>query len=97
MRVYISGPMTGYEDYNRSAFMEAEKDLTDAGYEVFNPGAIIVDEDFNLKNIAIIDLVSLCECDGIYMLDGWEQSKGARAEYAVAQWIGLRRVNLYDE
>jgi hypothetical protein len=23
------------------------------------------------------------------MLDGWESSKGARAEFAVAQWLGL--------
>jgi hypothetical protein len=34
-------------------------------------------------------LGDLIDSDAIYMLRGWEQSKGARAEHAVAVWIGL--------
>ncbi|MBE8111916.1 DUF4406 domain-containing protein, partial [Escherichia coli] len=27
--------------------------------------------------------------DGIFMLDGWQQSAGAKAEYALAEKLGL--------
>ena len=35
------------------------------------------------------DLWHLMRCDGIYMLDGWQQSKGAKTERAVAEAFGL--------
>lgn len=35
------------------------------------------------------DLDAIRRCDAIYMLDGWENSMGARAEKAVAEWMGL--------
>jgi hypothetical protein len=28
-------------------------------------------------------------CDAIYLLDGWEDSKGAFAERSVAEWLGI--------
>ena len=35
------------------------------------------------------DIDALLKCDAIYLLDGWQQSKGARAEHAIAVWINL--------
>ena len=35
------------------------------------------------------DLSALLRCDGIYMLDNWGSSKGARIERAVAMELGL--------
>lgn len=37
MRVFISGPMRGYPDFNRSAFYAAEHALIDKGHMTFNP------------------------------------------------------------
>jgi hypothetical protein len=34
------------------------------------------------------DIAAVQQCDATYMLDGWEKSKGARAEKAVAEWLG---------
>lgn len=36
------------------------------------------------------DLDALETCNAIYMLKGWRDSVGARAEHAHAEWIGLR-------
>lgn len=94
MRVYISGPMTGYRDYNKPAFLSAENKLRAAGYEVFNPASFKVNDDFDIKGIALIDLAALSECDYIYLLDGWQKSKGARAEYEVAKWLNIPRIKL---
>lgn len=38
------------------------------------------------------DIALLLDCEAIYLLKGWEGSKGARAEYAVAVWAGHRIV-----
>lgn len=35
------------------------------------------------------DLEALRRCHAVYMLPGWEGSKGALAEKAVAEWLGL--------
>lgn len=43
-----------------------------------------------LKDVVARDLRALQNCEGIYMMKGWEKSKGARAERAVAEWLCLK-------
>jgi hypothetical protein len=51
--------------------------------------SVIPHEAGPLKIIVDRDLDALvAECTAIYMLNGWENSKGARAEKAVAEWMG---------
>ncbi len=35
------------------------------------------------------DIEALKQCDAIYLLQGWQGSKGAKAEKALAEWLGL--------
>ena len=95
-RIYITGPMTGIEDLNGPEFDKAEEFIdesskyTSAGFNPYQAGRMLGwDEKTPLKTIAHTLLLDLVNCDAIYMLRGWEQSKGARAEHAVAVWIGL--------
>lgn len=88
-KVFISGPMSGYDNFNREAFMEAEKKLKDAGYSVFNPAWLDFDETWDTASIMAIDMAALSRCDAIYQLDGWRESMGAKAEYRTAEWLGL--------
>lgn len=47
-----------------------------------------IPESLPLATIIKKDLDALQTCDAIYMLKGWEGSKGAKAELAVAKWMG---------
>jgi hypothetical protein len=48
---------------------------------------------FNLAETIDRDIAALKECDAIAMLPGWQDSTGARAEYAMAQWLGKRVID----
>ena len=98
MKLYLCGPMTGYADLNHPAFFKAETHLMSMGYEVINPAKMdeelgldphkgVMDPEF-LKDAVKRDLDAVMTCDGIALLPEWEGSKGARAEVAVAQWLG---------
>ena len=92
--IFISGPIKGIKDY-KDKFNEAEKYLQNNGFvNIINPAkvaeALPVDaikyEDF-LK----IDLQMLNACSMIYMLKGWDNSKGAgkEHEYAINHGIDI--------
>lgn len=44
---------------------------------------------FDFKACVQRDLMAVTECDEIYLLRGWGDSRGAKAEKAVADWLGL--------
>lgn len=104
--IYIAGPMTGYPEYNFPAFFEAAEALTEGGWMVFNPAqhdldvhetmeklteAFAADKEQCLRDCLSWDTMVICDhCDAIFMLNGWENSKGARAEWALANALGLQ-------
>lgn len=84
MRIYISGPITGVDSYLEN-FKAAEEELKAGGFEVINPAAFNrVLPEMDYEEYMKIDLELLELCDGIYMLEGWKQSKGANREYGYA-------------
>ena len=89
MRIYISGKMTGLDKKEYvGKFNAAEKRLRGEGHEVIIPitvGAYGLDYE---KSMAI-DLILLESCDGIYMLDNWKESKGAKTERRHAMSKGI--------
>ena len=88
MKVYISGAITGVPNY-RELFKIEEVKLRYAGHEVINPCDLPHEHDQSYKKFMKEDLKALLECDAIYMLHGWEGSKGAILEYNVAVMCGL--------
>lgn len=44
---------------------------------------------FDLRAAIQRDVAAICQCDAIFMLHGWSESRGAKAEKAVAEWLGL--------
>jgi hypothetical protein len=86
--VYISGPITGYKDYNCDAFRDAAKKLITKGYNVFNPCILEnIRENKDYTDYMKEALQGMLLCDTIYLLKGWKQSKGAVMEYKLAEFL----------
>ena len=96
--IYIAGPMAGLPNNNRSAFLTAHERLNRDGWCVVTP--IGFDAVFGLKehpdNYNLLracmesELAAIPFLDAIYLLKGWEKSKGARKELKVALEHGLQ-------
>ena len=80
MKIYIRGKITGIEETAPQLFKEAEEFLKAKGYEVVNPMTINHDHDKSWLNYMKTDIIALMECDAIFMLENWEESKGALIE-----------------
>ena len=93
IRIYISGPMAGVENYKEN-FAKAAEILVARGYDVVNP-ALLDDVITGLSREAALklDLDLLEECDTVVLLPGWEQSCGANREYGYAM---AREMNIID-
>jgi hypothetical protein len=101
MKIYIAGPMKGKPNENRKAFSDAKAYMlannnTGPKLEVINPHDLTMNldthymgEDEAYQTCMRIDIKCLVTCDAIYMLKGWEHSKGARLEHEIAKAIGL--------
>lgn len=96
MRVYVSGPMRGYADLNFPEFHRVAHLLTEVGHEVFNPAGQ-QEHDASLRECLAVDLAWLCRhAEAVALLDGWQTSRGALAERAAAQALGLKVAPYWD-
>jgi len=93
MKLYISGPMTGLQHYNRQSFETAAQSLRSKGHTVVNPTELpepVVPPDaseaISWSAYLVRDLAVLNEekPDCIILLPGWRTSRGAclEAHYA---------------
>jgi Domain of unknown function (DUF4406) len=88
--LYISGPMTGLPQYNRAAFMAAERALALGGYGTVNPVHNGQPETAAWAQHMRADIALLVgEADAIALLPGWQNSRGAQLEIHIAQALGM--------
>lgn len=86
-KVYIAGPMTGYEDYNRQEFYKSATKLHFEDSIPLNPA--ILPDGLTQGQYMDICFAMIRAADEIYLLKGYEESKGAMAELAYAEKLGL--------
>lgn len=91
-RIYIAGPMTGLPDNNYPAFHDAANRLRGRAWHVENPAENPephTDAACKWTAYMRMGVSQLMTCHAIYLLPGWQNSKGASLEYLVAQRLGL--------
>ena len=93
--IYLSGKMTGLaESEYKENFRNAELFYRACGYEVVNPcnlSDIVLKRkpDATYEDFMAEDLRALRSCTHIALLEGWENSPGAKREKAEAERLGF--------
>jgi hypothetical protein len=89
--IYISGPMTGYAEFNFPAFSAAAENLRAAGYTVTSPHEFGEgDPTMAWEDYLRVDLIAMLQgCTAVATLDGWEASRGAQLEVHVAKALSM--------
>lgn len=90
MKLYLAGPMTGYVELNFPAFHAEAARLRALGFSIVNPAEINAGASADWLDCMRADIKQLVDCDGIALLSGWAQSRGACLEHAIARGLGLR-------
>lgn len=96
-KFYLSGPMRDIPYFNFPAFNKAAAQLRSEGLFVLNPAESDIVPDPNGDESGYDRRTMLAEdmdwiarhADGIAMLPGWRNSKGACAELALAEALDL--------
>jgi hypothetical protein len=100
-RWYISGPMTSQPNWNFDNFARKTTELRALGRVVISPHEHDLSLGFDPTVDSVLpnwyedamawDIGVLLTCRGAYFLEGYEQSKGAVTEHAIAVSLGLER------
>ncbi len=93
MKVYLAGPMRDIPKLNFPAFRAAAARLRAQGFEVFDPSE--QGADISLREAFANDTQYIClHAEAIALLPGWNESRGATIEYALAKMLGLMVIEL---
>jgi nucleoside 2-deoxyribosyltransferase len=100
VKVYLAGPMRGYESFNFPAFRAAATELRAKGYEVASPAeraeetggfdpSLNSEESVDLRAAFRWDVAQVLASDAVVVLPGWQVSKGASVEVSLAEVVGI--------
>lgn len=100
--IYIAGPYTAdtnqERDNNVHRARKVASNIWEAGHAAICPHLNNYDMEYDFIDkswqeifacFLVGDFEIISRCDGIIMLPGWEDSKGACAEFIFAKWLGL--------
>lgn len=93
-RVYIAGPMTGLPEFNFPAFHAAAAALRSRGFEVENPAENPTPACGSWLAYMRMAVAQVATVDAVVLLPGWEQSRGAKVEFRLAEGLGLQVMTL---
>lgn len=99
MLLFITGPMSGHEDWNAHTFNATEDYFVQLDYKVCNPINLFISAEHGLSDFLVweecmkITIPELCKCEGIIVLNGWEKSTGACMEVFLASKLKMRFFN----
>ncbi len=90
IRFYLCGPMTGIPRFNHPAFHFAAEQWRALGQIVISPaenfgGDTTLPRERYLRK----SFQQVMNCDAVLVLEGWESSRGALVEVAIARELGI--------
>lgn len=97
-KCYISVPISGRDgDAVEADIIYASALVGKMGYEAVDPTSVEVQPDGDDDYAVCMGncIRALLKCNAIFMCNGWERSKGCRAEFQVAKVYGLVRYETY--
>lgn len=92
MKHYLAGPMAGYADHNYPQFRAATTFLRNMGIEVVAPHEHEIDPYDKLMRWSDwmkLGIEMLLPCEGLIVLPGWQQSRGATFEAMLSYLLGF--------
>ena len=90
MKIYISGKISDTNlTETRKRFAAVAKAMKRLGYEPVNPLENGLSEHDTWEAHIAKDIADMLQCKAIYMLQDWQDSKGARIEHYIAAEIGM--------
>jgi hypothetical protein len=96
---YLSGPMSGIEEYNYPAFTDAARMLRDSGVKIESPHenewpvtSDVMTEAQLWEAMMWVAEAQLGRCQGVILMPGWCHSSGALRELG---WAKERKLPVY--
>ncbi len=90
--LFLSGPISGYTEHGL-AFLAAQEQLKLAGFDVENPcrnrPLSVVEGEPVWRSYMRASIRQMLKCEGVAYLPGWQYSKGAQIEIALAESVGI--------
>lgn len=84
---YLSGPITDYPNHNEEEFATQASFLRSKGYSILNP--CVWEHLPSWSECLRRDIKRLMGCQGVFVLKGWEASRGAVLEVFIAVVLGM--------
>ncbi len=89
-RCYIAGPISGLPvEVFTANFNEGKEIVTQIGFTPVCPTDLPHIHDKSWESHMKEDLTALLTCDCIFLLRGWQKSRGARIEAQLAKQLGM--------
>ena len=96
-RIYISGPMSGIDEYNYPLFHDAAAMFRWFGFSVLNPAEFLGGSaDKARKDYMRAAVEALLVADALFLLPNWNNSRGAILEVQVGQELNLAMIECKD-
>jgi hypothetical protein len=91
MKVYICGKITNLPGYlAQHYFSKVEEMLSAEGFTPLNPMKLPHNHAKSWQAYMRECIAALVQCDAIYLMGNWRDSKGAILEYHIAMQLGLQ-------
>lgn len=90
MRLYLSGPMSGQPDFGYPVFRDYAQRLRRAGHFVVDPSENFGGDPSRPRDEYMrADIEHVLSVEAVAVLPGWEKSRGARLEVAIARELEM--------